>query len=164
MRWCTELTFLAACQSHGQLDEAIRAVAVERVTKLAVAWGDLRPFRDEDVRELFTQAEFDALEAGFRTEIVDRFGGDPEAWEDRLVSGDRAAHLRDLQEAIDTFALLHPDDSELAVQAEAAARAIEERIEAIESENEDDSDPFSPVAPKLSPTDQLATIFDDVDD
>ncbi len=166
MRWCTELTFLAASHSHGQLDEAIRAAAVERVTKLAVAWGDLRPFRDGDVRDLFTQAEFDALEAGFRSEIVDRFGHDPEAWEDRLVSGDRAAHLRDLQEAVETFALLHPEDNELTAQSEAAARAIEERIEAIESEDEDedDSDPFPPVAPKLSHTDQLATIFDDVDD
>lgn len=164
MRWCTELTFLAASHSHGQLDEAIRAAAVERVTKLAVAWGDLRPFRDGDVRDLFTQAEFDALEARFRSEIVDRFGRDPEAWEDRLVSGDRAAHLRDLQEAVETFALLHPEDNELTAQSEAAARAIEERIEAIESEDEDDSDPFPPVAPKLSPTDQLATIFDDVDD
>lgn len=164
MRWCTKLTLLAASQSHGLLDEATRATAVEHVTKLAVAWGDMRPFRDDEVRELFTLDEFEALEARFRTEIVDRFGRDPEAWEDRLVSGDRAAHLRDLQEAIETFANLHPDDHELAAQSEAATRAIEERIEAIESDDNDESDPFPPVAPKLSPTEQLATIFDDVDD
>lgn len=164
MRWCTELTFLAASQSHDLLDEATRAAAVERVTKLAVAWGDLRPFRDEGVRKLFTQNEFEALETHFRTEIVDRFGKDPEAWEDRLVSGDRAAHLRDLKEAIETFADLHPDDHDLMALSEAATRTIEERIEAIESEDEDEIVPFPTVAPKLSPTDQLATIFDDVDD
>lgn len=164
MRWCTELTLLAACRSHGLLDETTRATAVDRVSKLAVAWGDVRPFRDDEVRELFTQAEFDALEARFRIEIVDRFGKDPEAWENRLVSGDRAAHLRDLQEAIETFSNSYPDDHELTAQSEAATRAIEERIEAIESEEKDDSDPFPPVAPKLVPTDQLATIFDDVDD
>lgn len=164
MRWCTELTFLAASQSHDLLDEATRAAAVERVTKLAVAWGDLRPFRDEGVRKLFTQNEFEALETHFRTEIVDRFGKDLEAWEDRLVSGDRAAHLRDLKEAIETFADLHPDDHDLMALSEAATRTIEERIEAIESEDEDEIVPFPTVAPKLSPTDQLATIFDDVDD
>lgn len=164
LRWSTELTFLAASKSHGRLDEETRAAAVDRVTDLAVYWGDLRPFRDEEVRGLYTQAEFAVLDARFRSEVVNRFSGDLEAWEDRLVSGDRAAHLRDLQEAIETYANLHPDDNELNSQSDAATQTIEERIEAIESEDEDVSDPSPQLTPKLSPADELATIFDDVDD
>ena len=70
-----------------------------------------------------------------------------------------------MKDSISTFAGLTPDDDELAEIVRNAEIAIELRIDEIEemeSESEDRSS--APSAPTLSATDQLSTIFDDVDD
>jgi hypothetical protein len=83
----------------------------------------------------------------------------------RLVSGNRAQHLNDLKDAIETYASLQPDYDELQELAAASAVAIDARIEEIgEDEEEDNVTASTPVSPASRVPDQIASIFDDVDD
>ncbi len=165
MHWSAELDFLAKLQANDLLSEPVRLKAVERVARLAISWADVVPFRDQEVRALFTDAEFANLEARFKVEVVQGYGLSPEEWDERLVSGDRAQHLNDLKDAIVTFASLRPDDAEAQELAAASSTAIEARIEAIEDDEEEDSATTdTPVSPASRPPDQIASIFDDVDD
>lgn len=165
MMWSSELDFLAKLHTLSLLPESVRLECVQRVSELTIQWGDPAPFRDEEVRGLFKKEELDELGDRFQYEIVEEFGLNPEEWDARLVSGDRAGHLRDLESAIRTFAGTRPDDETLQSLSERAAVAIEERIDSIGDDEGDDEDTEpSTVAPPLAPADQLATIFDDVDD
>ncbi len=152
MMWSSELDFLAKLNTLGLLPEAVRRVAVERVSELTLQWGDPAPFRDEEVRALFRDSEFEELGDRFQDEIVEEFGLHPAEWDARLVSGDRTAHLRDLQNSIRTFTALRPDDEALSSLSERAAVAIEECIELIgDDEGEDDNSEPPAVAPALAP-------------
>lgn len=160
----TELDFIARVHEAGLLAEPTRLAAVARISELSLHWADVEPFRDKRVRALFAEDELKHLAERFRTDILEKYGRAPGEWNDRLVSGDRKRHMQDLREAIETFAQFYAGDDELAAEAAAAAIAIEEFIDSLEDEEEDVGGASTPVAPKLSPTDQLATIFDDVDD
>lgn len=165
MSWNSELSFIAKLHACGLLPEAIRKAAVERIVELSVTWADAAPFSDDSVQALFTEPEFSDLTTRFRREIVDTYAADPDEWNDNILSSDPAQNLRDLKDSISTFAALTPDDDELAELARIAEITFELRIDEIEemeSESEDRSSP--PSAPSLSATDQLSTIFDDVDD
>jgi hypothetical protein len=165
MMWSSELDFLAKVKALGLLPESVRQRSVERVSELTTQWGDPAPFRDEEVRALFSNEEFDELGDRFQDEIVEEFGLRPADWDARLISGDRAAHLRDLQNSIRAFAAVRPDDEALRSLSERAAVAIEECIDSIgDDEGEDEDSEPSAVTPRLAPADQLATIFDDVDE
>ena len=160
----TELDFIAKVKEAGLLPEGARLAAVERIADLCLYWADAEPFRDAKVRALFTEVELANLSKRFRAEIIEEYGRHPSEWNDRFTSGDRPQLMRDLKDAIETFANYHPDDSELAAEVAAAVQRIEKFADSLEENAEDSSASTSPVAPKLSPTDQLATIFDDVDD
>lgn len=160
----TELDFIAKVGETGLLPETVRLAAVERITDLCLSWADAEPFRDAKVRALFTQAELADLSTRFRTEIVEEYGRYPSRWNDQFTSGDRPQLMRDLKESIETFSSSYPEDTELATEAAAAAKRIEEFADSLEEDEEDSSASTSPVTPTLSHTDQLSTIFDDVDD
>lgn len=160
----TELDFIGKVHAVGLLPEPARVAAVARISELCLNWADVEPFREEKVRALFTDKELTDLGTQFRSEIVDEFGREPGDWNVRLVMGDRKRHMLDLKDAIETFARFYPDDEELTAEAAAAANAIEEFTETLEEDEDESSNASPPVAPNLSPTDQLSTIFDDVDD
>lgn len=164
MHWNVELDFLARLHEQGLLPEQVRQGTVERVASLTIQWADATPFRDQEVRALFTDSEREDLDARFRSEIIGKYGANPSDWDERFSSDDRAELMRDLKNAILAFAALQPLDTALSSMSASAAEAIDRHIESIEDDETSDSDPQSPIAPKLSPSDQLATIFEDVDD
>jgi hypothetical protein len=164
MLFNTELDFITKVHQAGLLPEPVRLAAVARISELCLCWADAEPFREERVRALFVDDEFANLAKRFRSDIVEEFGREPAEWNDRLITGDRKRHMRDLKDAIETFAQFYSDDDELTAEAAAAANAIEEFLDGLEEEEDETTDASTPVALKLSPTDQLATIFDDVDD
>ncbi len=160
----TEVEFIAKVNEAKLLPETVRLAAVGRITGLCLSWADTEPFRDAKVRALFTQVELADLSTRFRTDIVEKYGRHPSKWDDKFTSGDRPQLMRDFKDSIEIFAKFYPDDSELATEVAAAARKIEEFADGLEEDEEDSSASTSPVTPMLSPTDQLGTIFDDVDD
>lgn len=165
MRWSNELNVLTRLHEEGFLDDEVRQEAVARITALSIEWADGAVFRNKDIRSLFTPAELDALVQSFRTDILEEYGPNPSQWDGRLVSGDKAQHLRDLQEGIEAFGEYHLTDGVLTDACREAVHAIEERIAEVETEEDDDapSRPTAPAAPTRQTRD-IAAIFDDVDD
>lgn len=166
MMFDTELDFIVKVYEAGLVAEAMRLRAVARISELCLSWADPEPFRNKRVRALFCDDELSDLAQRFVTDIVEEFGLNPGKWDDRLLVGDRRQHMIDLKDAIETFALAYADNESLAVEAATAANAIEHFVDTLAEEDEEEEKIKAPpaVAPGLSSTDQLATIFDDVDD
>jgi hypothetical protein len=164
MAFSTELRFIAKVHEAGLLPEDVRVATVKGVTRLCLAWADPAPFDNAMVTALFLEEELGALSERFRTEIIEEYGRKPSEWDYRISSDDPPQLMRDLKDAIEAFAAFHSDDTELQAEAAAAAQRIEEYADGLDHVEDESYDNAPPVAPKLSPTDQLATIFDDVDE
>jgi len=164
MRWSAELDFLAKLHALDLLPESVRLSAAKEIVRLSLLWGDVAPFQGEEVRALLTDAEFDQLVEQFKAEVLEHYGLAPENWDSQLVSGDRAQHLDDLRDAIRTYASIQPDDDEVQELAARCMAEIESFIDTIEDEQEDDAPIDTPVPPASHAPEQIASIFDDVDD
>ena len=165
MRWNAKVSFIAAIHPLGLLPEAVRRVAVERISYLTMLWADVVVFRDEVVRDLFAMDELSELDARFNAEIVKGHGQNPEQWEDRLSSSYRVQHLEDLKEGIEVYAAFRADDEELRQSVEDAVSVIDRRIEVLNDEpDEEEPENDAPIAPATPVPPQIASIFDDVDD
>lgn len=160
----TELTFIVKVHEAGLLAKEVRLATVEKITDLCLNWADPTPFDKPKVRALFNTSEIRVRSRRFRTEILEVYGQNPSEWADQFLSPDPARTLRDLKDAIESFASFHTHDSKLKAQVAAAAQRIEEYADGLDHVEDESYDNAPPVAPKLSPTDQLATIFDDVDE
>lgn len=164
MYFSAELDFVAKAHARGLADQGLRAATVERVTELCLNWADATPFKDEMVQGLFEAKELHDLSIRFRHEIVNEYGLEPQEWDERLLTGDRARHLQDLKEAIQGFAAFGQNDPELLDECAAAEVAIDDYAATLDDDDEPDTPSAPASASKLSPTEQLSVIFEDVDD
>lgn len=165
MRWSAELDFLAKLQANGFLPESIRLSTVDCVSRLTLTWADIAAFHDNEVRALFTQTEFAELERRFKAEIVEKSGQNPEVWESRFVTDDRRRLLTELKYAILGYAKLHLEDTHLQDLTHEAVDTIHSYIQTIEMHEDDDYvAPSTDFLPAVQPSDQLVSLFDDVDD
>jgi hypothetical protein len=167
-RWMSwnEVDFVAKLHASGLLSEPIRLAAVESISELAVDFADAKPFRDKDVRALFTDAEFAELDARFETEIVERYGLRPDQWYE-MFHPRSVELLRELKGAIETYTSTSPrsDDPEIKKLSAMSKAAIDAYIQSIEDDDEEPHDGQNPPVSSASrPPDQIASIFDDVDD
>lgn len=164
MRWSIPLDFLVKLHANGLLDEPTRAAAIARIRDLMLTWADAEPFRDDGVRALFTDEEFNKLKSDFKSEVIISYGLDPESWDGHIITEDRKQNLYDLRDAIDLYASAQLDDDEIQELAARSADAINAFIETIDDTETSSSASESPAAPATHTPDQIASIFDDVDD
>lgn len=151
--------------AFGLLPEENRIAFVEALSAYAVNGEDLYALKDEGIRSVFTDAEFDALVSSVRSELLPRLGNVREEEQDSYnADGSANEHLEHMFESFETLKDKFGDDAE-------AVQIIEREIDLAKnwiSENERDCPERAPrllsTAGAVDKEHGSRSIFDDIED
>jgi energy-coupling factor transporter ATP-binding protein EcfA2 len=164
LNFSSEVDLSVRLHQFGLLPEENRRTFVEVVSEYAVGGEDVYALRDEGIRSVFTDAEFDALVERVREELLPELGRVRESEQDGY-NGDEPAneHLEHLFESFETLKDKFGDDAE-------AVQTIEREIDRARdwiSENDQERPKRSPRSlGNLGAVDKehgSRSIFDDID-
>jgi len=168
--WSSELTILARLQKYGLLPDEVRERAAEHIAELTIDNADGSVFRDNDVRELLIDSEFQAICERFEEEVISRYVSDPLEWGHGIWSTDMSGHFRSLKDGLERFRDYKDSDEDMFFRISEAIVKLDERISELEEEEDKDKDKDSSNSPDMvsAPAELagsiVASIFDDIDE
>jgi hypothetical protein len=160
----SEVALATRLHELGLLPEANRKVFVQAVSEYATSGEDVYALEDEDIRRVFTDAEFDALIAKVRADLLPRLGWVREKEQDGYGADEPADEY--MEHLFDTFKTLKDTFGEDA----AAVQIIEREIDLAKdwiNENDRERPDRAPrslgTAGTVDKPHGTRSIFDDVD-
>lgn len=160
----SEVALAIRLHEFGLLPEENRKIFVQAVSAYAVIGEDVYALDDEDIRSVFTDAEFDALVARVRAELLPRLGSVREKEQDEYRADEPAdEHMEHMFESFKTLKDRFSDDAE-------AVRIIDREIELAKDWINDNGHEHPDREPRSLDTAETndkplgtRSIFDDVD-
>ncbi|OYR26542.1 hypothetical protein CEV34_2252 [Brucella pseudogrignonensis] len=165
MAYSSENRLLAKLHQAKLLPEEKRHKLVEHIIDTTLTVPDGGIFRDESLRSLMTDAEFENLAAQVRGDVLDRIDAHVSDWKSNCESSDPDSHFDELSSFLSGFEDTLPIDDPYRAKIESGRIAIGKAIEELNETRDPDVEDRveTPVGRAVTARSNIQSIFDDVD-